>query len=383
LQSYLQFQEQSALNRCNGAKILTGNEVILMEKNKKTLSYDKQIYVETTERLRQVLSTLPPFAGLFFRAIEPHTTVRTRISYSYDLRVFFRFITEHDKCGKKDILSLDITDLDKITSLDLEEYMEYLKTYSSDDDSLKINTEQGLRRKLASLKSFYHYYYKHQMIKNDPTVIVELPKLHHKEIIRLEPNEVAELLDLVEHGGDNLTGMKKVYYEKNKLRNLAIITLMLGTGIRVSECVGLDLQDVDFDNGRIRIIRKGGKEDFVYFGEEVSEALEHYLEERKKIETLEGHENALFLSIRRRRITIQGIEDLVRDFASQVTTLKHITPHKLRSTFGTNLYRETDDIYLVAEVLGHNDINTTKKHYAATDEYRKRHAAKMVKLRKA
>ncbi len=355
-----------------------------MENTKKNLSYDKQLYVENTERLRQILSAFPPFVRLFFRAIEPQTTAKTRISYSYDLRVFFRFLIEQKKCGKDDLLSLEVTDLDKVTSLDLEEYMEYLKTYSSkEDETLKINTEQGLRRKLASLKSFYHYYYKHEMIKTDPTVKLELPKLHKKEIIRLDPNEVAELLDLVEHGGNQLTGMKKVYYEKNKVRNLAIITLLLGTGIRVSECVGLDITDIDFDNDRIRIIRKGSKEDFVYFGEEVREALQNYLAQREQIKTMEGHENALFLSISKRRITIQGIEDLVKDYASMVTTLKHITPHKLRSTFGTNLYRETDDIYLVAEVLGHNDINTTKRHYAATDEYRKRQAAKIVKLRKA
>lgn len=358
-------------------------ECCLMKKEKKALPYDKQLYVENTERLRQILSTLPSFANLFFRAIEPQTTIKTRISYSYDLRVFFHFITERGKCEKKDPLFLEVSDLDQITSLDLEEYMEYLKTYSAKDESLKINTEQGLRRKLASLKSFYHYYYKHEMIKTDPTVKLELPKLHKKEIIRLDPNETAELLDLVEHGSDQLTGMKKVYYEKNKIRNLAIITLLLGTGIRVSECVGLDITDVDFDNDRIRIIRKGAKEDFVYFGEEVREALLSYMLLRESMKTLEGHENALFLSIRRRRITIQGIEDLVKDYASMVTTLKHITPHKLRSTFGTNLYRETDDIYLVAEVLGHNDINTTKRHYAATDEYRKRQAAKVVKLRKA
>lgn len=352
-----------------------------MKKNNQSLPYHKQLYVQNTNRLRQLLTTLPSFVQLFFRAIEPQTTSKTQIAYCYDLRIFFRFLIEYEKCGKTDILSLEVSDLDKVSSIDLEEYMDYLKNYCSKDDNLQINTEQGLRRKLASLKSFYHYYYKHEMIKTDPTILIDLPKLHHKEIIRLEPEEAAELLDLIEHGGENLTGMKKVYYEKNKIRNLAIITLMLGTGIRVSECVGLDISDVDFHNTRIKIIRKGGKEDFVYFGEEVCLVLENYLEQRKTIEPLKGHENALFLSIRRRRITIQGIEDLVKDFASQVTN-SHITPHKLRSTFGTNLYRETDDIYLVAEVLGHNDINTTKKHYAATDEYRKRQAANIVKLRK-
>lgn len=190
--------------------------------------------------------------------------------------------------------------------------------------------------------------------------------------------KVAKLLDLVEHGGDNLTGMKKVYYEKNRIRNLAIFTLFLGTGIRVSECVGLNINDIDFSNNRIKIIRKGGKEDYVYFGDEVCEALQDYLAERYNIKAANGHEDALFLSIQKKRMSVQAIENLVNDYAKQITTFKHITPHKLRSTYGTNLYRETGDIYLVAEVLGHNDVNTTRKHYAALDEDRKRMAAKAV-----
>ena len=79
-----------------------------------------------------------------------------------------------------------------------------------------------------------------------------MPKLHKREIIRLDPDEVANLLDYVEHGGDEMTGMKKVYFERNKIRNLALFTLLLGTGIRVSECVGLDIEDVDFDNNRLQ-----------------------------------------------------------------------------------------------------------------------------------
>ena len=144
----------------------------------------------------------------------------------------------------------------------------------------------------------------------------------------------------------------------------------------------MDLEDLDFRNNRLRIIRKGGKEDFVYFGDEVAESLYDYYAERKNIVTKEGHEHALFLSIQKRRISVQGIENLVSDCARHVTTIKHITPHKLRSTYGTSLYRETGDIYLVAEVLGHNDVNTTRKHYAALEEDRKRRAASAVSLRK-
>ena len=142
------------------------------------------------------------------------------------------------------------------------------------------------------------------------------------------------------------------------------------------------MDDVDFKNNRIRIIRKGNKEDFVYFGDEVAESLYDYYAERKTVQAKPGHENALFLSIQKRRMCVQSIENLVSDCAKHVTTIKHITPHKLRSTYGTSLYRETGDIYLVAEVLGHNDVNTTRKHYAALDEDRKRMAATAVSLRK-
>lgn len=351
--------------------------------NDKNMTYSKQIAIENTERLRELQATLPSYCKEYFRAIEPRTSPRTRISYAYDIRIFLQFLIAVNPCFKNYKTS-DFTfeDLDHVESVDIEEYMEYLKLYSAPDGQVHTNDERAIHRKLSALRSFYNYFNRRKLLKNNPALLVDMPKLHEKEIIRLDYDEVAELLDLVEHGGDHLSGMQKAYYKKNKLRNLAIFTLLLGTGIRVSECVGLDMNDVDFKNGRIKIIRKGGKEDFVYFGDEVENALENYIEQsRKAIIPISGHENALFLSIQRRRITVRAVEKLVKEYALQITTLKHITPHKLRSTYGTSLYRETGDIYLVAEVLGHNDVNTTKKHYAAMEEDRKRAAAKVVKLR--
>ena len=235
---------------------------------------------------------------------------------------------------------------------------------------------------MSELRSFYGYFFKRQIITKNPTLLVDMPKLHEKAIVRLDTDEVASLLDFVEHGGDELTGQKKVYYEKTKNRDLAIITLLLGTGIRVSECVGLDLQDVDFKNNGIKVTRKGGNEMVVYFGEDVETALKKYLyTTRKTTVPLAGHENALFLSTQRKRMGVQAVENMVKKYARQVTPNKKITPHKLRSTYGTALYKETGDIYLVADVLGHKDVNTTKKHYAAIDENRRRQAAGAVKLR--
>ena len=347
----------------------------------KKVTYHEQTDVENTLRLRDVLKTLPPFCKDFFRAIEPRTTTKTRISYAYDIRIFFQFLLEQNPAFKDwsmDAFTVDV--LDQITAVDLEEYEEYLKVYQAGDKT-ETNGERGLKRKMSSLRSFYAYYFKREMIHTNPTVLVDVPKIHQKSIIRLEADEVALLLDYIEHGGDELTGQKKVYYEKTKDRDLALVTLLLGTGVRVSECVGLDIEDVDFKNNGIKVTRKGGNEMVVYFGPEVEKALKNYLEVRKNIIPVEGHEHALFYSTQRKRIGVQAVENLVKKYARQVTTTKKITPHKLRSTYGTALYQETGDIYLVADVLGHKDVNTTKKHYAALDDSRRRQAATAVRLR--
>ncbi len=348
-----------------------------------TITYHEQTDMENVRKLREVLKTLPVFAKDYFRAIEPTTSTKTRISYAYDIRIFFQFlISQNPLLADAGISGLSISVLDQLKPVDIEEYMEYLKLYDHSEDQMAVtNGERGLKRKMSSLRSFYSYYYKRQMIETNPTLLVDMPKIHEKAIVRLDAGETAALLDYIEHCGDQLTGQRKAYYEKTKLRDLAIVTLLLGTGIRVSECVGLDVDDVDFRNNGIRLVRKGGSEMVVYFGTEVEKALKSYLEARKAIIPVSGHENALFYSTQRKRIGVQAVENLVKKYAKAITTTKKITPHKLRSTYGTALYQETGDIYLVADVLGHKDVNTTKKHYAAMDDARRRKAATAVHLR--
>ncbi len=346
------------------------------------LSYHDQKDIENIKHLRELIKELPLFCSDFFRGIEPRTSSRTRIAYAYDLSVFFEFLQkENPLFHSKEIKEIQLDDLDQITSTDIEEYMEFLKYRYNGKGQEVMNRERGIMRKISSLKSFYNYFYRTQKLDHNPAALVQLPKLHEKEIIRLDVDEVALLLDEVEQG-DKLTEKQKAFHEKTKIRDLALLTLLLGTGIRVSECVGLNLNDVDFKNGGIRIHRKGGKEVTVYFGQEVEDALMDYLEERKHIIPENGHEDALFLSLQKKRLSVRSVENLVKKYAKIVTPTKKITPHKLRSTYGTNLYRETGDIYLVADVLGHSDVNTTKKHYAALEDERRRSARNVVKLRK-
>lgn len=351
----------------------------------KPRTYHEQTTIDYTLRLRDILKTLPAFAQDFFRAIEPTSSIRTRMNYAYDIRVFYHYLIENNPVYRDyDVSQFTMKDLERLEPVDLEEYMEYLKIYKRDDDETMVNGEKGLARKMSALRSFYGYYYKRQMISKNPTLLVEMPKIHEKAIVRLDADEVAMLLDFVESAGNKLTGQALTYYNKTKSRDLAILTLLLGTGIRVSECVGLDLNDVDFKNNGITVTRKGGNQMVVYFGDEVAGALRQYIEnDRKASSPLSGHENALFLSTQRRRMGVQAVENMVKKYARQVTPNKKITPHKLRSTYGTTLYKETGDIYLVADVLGHKDVNTTKKHYAAIDEDRRRMAAAAVKLRES
>ena len=346
-----------------------------------TLPYYEQKDIENIKKLREMMTTLPPFCTEFFRGIEPRTSTRTRIAYAYDLSVFFDFLKkENPVFSKMERMDLTLDYLDQISVTDLEEYMEYLKYRFNEHNQEIINKERGIMRKISSLKSFYNYFFRTEKLKTNPAALVQLPKLHEKEIIRLDIDEVALLLDAVEQG-DGLTDKQKAFHNRTKLRDLALLTLLLGTGIRVSECVGLDLNDIDFKNGGIHIHRKGGKEVTVYFGTEVETALQDYLDERNSIIPEEGSENTLFLSLQKKRMNVRSVENLVKKYARIVTPLKKITPHKLRSTYGTNLYRETGDIYLVADVLGHSDVNTTKKHYAALEDERRRSARNAVKLR--
>ena len=345
------------------------------------LSYHEQEDIENTKRIRGILKELPPFCTDFFRGIEPRTSARTRLAYAYDLKTFFDFLKQaNPELKTKELRDFPLSILDEIKLMDLEEYMEYLKCYSTEKREDLMNTERGIMRKVSTVKSFYNYFYRTERIQNNPASLLQLPKIHEKEIIRLDVDEVARFLDEVEDG-ECLTEKQKAYHAKTKLRDLAMMTLLLGTGLRVSECVGLNINDVDFRNGGLRIHRKGGKEVIVYFGAEVEYALQDYLNEREHIVPEEGSEEALFLSMQRKRINVRSVEKMVKKYAQLVTPLKKITPHKLRSTYGTNLYRETGDIYLVADVLGHSDVNTTKKHYAALEDERRRSARNKVQLR--
>ncbi len=336
-------------------------------------------------RLREQEKTLPTFVVSFFRGIESATSVTTRLGYSYDLGIFFYYLvnSEPDFQGKT-VKTLTTDDLNKINIDHLENFIAFLNYYErSNKDNTKeyTNKERGLSRKISAVKSMLKYFYKKRVISSNPGELIIMPKIRSKAIIRLDNDEIDSMITTVETG-NKLSKKSLDYHEKTKHRDLAIVMLFLGTGLRVSELVGIDTKDINFENNSVLITRKGGDEQIIYFNNEVKEALENYAKTRQTLFGEGTIESAFFLSLQKKRITPRAVQKLVKKYSQASTPQKKITPHKLRSTYGTKLYNESGDIYLVASVLGHKDVNTTRKHYAEIEEEKRKTAPDYISLRK-
>ncbi|MCL2177254.1 MAG: tyrosine-type recombinase/integrase [Firmicutes bacterium] len=432
------------------------------------MDYNKKLSTMHNKTLGRLMYGLPQFCEEFFIGIESNTTILTRLNYAYDLRIFFNYLVGNSRSFQLDIgeslklknpelvsgksnnknltnstnssnltnssnptnltnstsseaqqtkealienavRALQISDLEKITITDIERFISSLSSY--DTHKQRSNKERGKARKLSTIRSFFKYFFNKGKLSSNLASKVAMPKIKDKEIIRLEVDEVVKILNVAE-SGDKLTTRQKAFHDKTSLRDSALLSLFLGTGIRISELVGLNVDEVNFEDNSFIVTRKGGARTILYFSDEVAGALITYINQRNEIlldaiKSLENKvtkahlkqgyiksecglsaqlsklksEKALFLSLQISRISTRAVQNLVKKYAEVVSPLKRITPHKLRSTYGTTLYRETGDIYLVADVLGHKDVNTTKKHYAAIAEDSRKQAANKVRLR--
>ena len=306
--------------------------------------------LETIERL---LNELPSFCFDYFISIESQTSTLTRLNYAHDLKIFFYYLQEKKFRKNKVVSGFTLEDLESVTAK---------------------------ARKLSSVRAMFKFLFNKNMIGVDNAAKVKTPKLHEKPIIRLDGEEVFNIIDVAE-SGDGLTPHQRAYHEKTKVRDSAILMLFLGTGIRISELVGLNNDDLNFKDNSFVVTRKGGNKTILYFDDDVAAALQRYLDYKEKNYEDLKEPTALFISNNKGRITVRAVENLVQKYAKIVSPLKKISPHKLRSTYGTQLYRATGDIYIVADVLGHKDVNTTRKHYAAVSDDNRRGVVGKVKLR--
>lgn len=309
---------------------------------KNNLTFYQKRDLQNRLKMAKYTEKLPDYCLDFFIGIENNTSSLTRYNYAMDLYVFFNYMANY-KFHKKEN-EIELSDLNSLQARNIEQYLSYISFYELDGKSYK-NDEKGKARKLASLRSFFKYLFNHDLISSNVVSKIETPKLHNKEIIRLEKNEVTKLMNAVENPTE--FSQRQFNYNKNTFeRDNAIITLFLGTGIRISELVGLNVESFDFSQNAFLVTRKGGNQTTLYFSNEVAMALKTWLEKRATL-ALSQDEHAMFISLQNKRISIRAVENLVKKFALIASPLKKISPHKLRSTFGTNLYRETKDIYIL------------------------------------
>ncbi len=338
--------------------------------------YNRRLHIKRLEKLHMLEDQLPVYCLSFLDDKELTSQINTVISYAYDLITFFEFLKEKNPILKntESIKDINIEILDELSFEDINEFQRYL-TFNNGENK-HLNKEKGIARRMSAVRGFYEFMCIHHFLKNNPTIgAAKRKKSPKKDIIRMNSDEVNTLMDTVINTELKVSDRQKSFLEKTNLRDTAIFTLLLNTGIRVSECVGLDIDDLNFEENSFSVVRKGGNTQILYFNRTTAEALKEYIQDERPLLIPNDEEKALFLSLRKQRITVRSVQVLVKKFTKVAVPGKKLTPHKMRSTYGTALYKETGDIRLVADVLGHKDINTTAKHYAAIEDEHRRRAA--------
>ncbi|HAB94847.1 MAG TPA: integrase [Lachnospiraceae bacterium] len=343
-------------------------------------AYREEKNIRTLEKINDLTVDMPMFMRRFANEylVTKNKSPRTVLGYVGDLKVFFEYL---EKTRGIPVMQISIETLGSLTADDIQDYLLYLMRYNRKDPNnsktIKESNQAPARaRKLSSLRALYRYLIAHNHLEKNVAELVDMPKIEEKPITYLEKEEVRDVLEGAETGG-SLTKRQFTFSKGQQMRDIAILTLLLNTGIRVSEMVGIDLQDIDWNEKRIRIFRKGRKEQFIYFNEPVAEALQDYLDCERKASSEDL--NALFISRKGQRISVRAVERLVKKYTASVVPMKRITPHKLRSTFATNLYEETGDIYVTSDALGHSSLETVKKYTNLHDERRRRAAEAIEK----
>ena len=282
------------------------------------ISYHKERDIINQEKLSELLTQLPDYVPDFFIAIENNSSTLTRLNYGYDLRLFFEYLAEK---LNKNIMDITLEELNEIKARDVERFLSHISYYEK-DGKVFVNKERGKARKLSALRSFFKFLFNADLISSNVITKISTPKIHQKEIIRLEVDEVVKLLNQAENP-TNLTKREQGYNKITKDRDLAIMSVFLGTGIRISELVGLNIDDIDFNNNSFKIVRKGGNEVVLYFSDEVKEALfssiQFDIEGRRVLDLFAGSGQLGIEALSR------GAESAVFVSSSGMTSRAHIT----------------------------------------------------------
>ncbi|MBR3791200.1 MAG: tyrosine-type recombinase/integrase [Clostridia bacterium] len=323
--------------------------------------------------LREYTDQLPDFVTEYLIEYYTGESINTQIGYAIDIRVFFNYLKSEVLHNISDIKNITVKDINNLKVTDLIRFKSYLREYEQETHTVsgKVikrvykNSAYGINRKMSAVRGMFIYLYKTEQIKENITDKVDFAKLHQKIKKRLTSQETCDLLDVIYNGEKYYEGRLLTEYKKRKLRDTAIFTTYLGTGIRVSELINLNIEDLDLDTNSFIVTRKGGDQQEIFMPQQVKETISEYLKSEEKLrQSIE--KGALFISRNGKRFTTAGIEKLLKNYCKTVsiTNPDKTRPHALRRTFACQLLEDGVDIKMVAELLGHKNIEVTHKYYA-------------------
>ena len=323
-------------------------------------------------KLMNFLSNLPDFVFDYIELAYDGESINTQIGYSIDIKTFLEYLQKFKFRDIENTENFTVSHMEQVTLRDLNAYTSYLKEYETDTVTIdgkhvkriRRNSAYGINRKLSGIRGLFSYLYKNDLISQNITDKVDFKKVHQKMKRPLSTQETVNLLDVIYNGEKYYTGRDLTEYKNRKQRDIALFTAYLGTGCRVSELINLDITDVCFDTSSFIVTRKGGDEQEIFMPVQVENELFQYMQERVENEKA-SDEKALFVSRLGKRMTAQGVEKILKKYCAAVGIFDSdkARPHALRRTFACNLIADGIDIKMVAELMGHKNIEVTHKYY--------------------
>lgn len=314
-------------------------------------------------KIDEICTRLPDWASSFFWETGTQMATTTRLAYAIEIDRFFDYLVTYlPDLSETEKNNITLEQIGQVTSQDISRY---LTLYQN-----KGNMERTLARKRATLSSFFNYYVVNRKLPFNPVSAAARVKIHQSDdLIYLDTREQIDLLDSIDDGS-RLTENEKKWHDKYRTRDLALVTLLLDTGMRVSELHGIDIADVDLEVCSVIIIRKGGNIQTLYFSDSTRDILEEYIAERRKYDEQADGKYPLFTTTRGRRLSVRAIQDMVKKYA--VAALpgkgKKISPHKMRSSFAMEFYEDQRDLIALQKKLNHKNLSTLKYYTEASDK---------------
>lgn len=313
---------------------------------------------------------LPRFLRGYFSYLKGNVLPMTRLAYLHDVTFFMNYLIDETDLTKADkAKEISIYELQKVKAVDVNIFLDYCRSYRKEDGNTVYyyeNNNKSLAKKKSSISVLFKQLYRDELVEKNITDgfdPIRVPKPQEKEIKALQDDEVMIMLDAVSNG-TGLTKKEQEYWEKTKLRDKAILIIFLTYGLRLSELQQMNVSSFNFQRGEFKIYRKRGKESSMPLNKSVTGVVREYIEKERASEGItQEHEDALFLSLQKKRMTERQIRELVKKYTSigmNVTRGSGYSPHKLRATTATSLIGRGNSIFDVQALLDHEQVTTTQ-----------------------